>query len=301
MRILNFGSLNLDNVYQLKHFVRPGETITAENYTVHLGGKGHNQSVAMAKAGASVWHAGMIGGEGEALRSNLQKWDVNTDYLHTSRNPTGHSVIQVDSAGQNAIVVYQGANGAITEGFAREVLAHFGAGDYLILQNEISAISEIMELAHEQGMRIILNPSPFNEKIDTYPLKYVNMFVVNEIEGEALTGQIQPDAICDSIRRQYPDAAVLLTLGANGSVFYDSKRFIRQSAHPAVVVDTTAAGDTFLGYFLAWLVTGESAEEALRAASIASAIAISRPGAAPSIPGKQEVITELKKILKTHL
>ena len=301
MRILNFGSLNLDNVYQLKHFVRPGETITAENYAVHLGGKGHNQSVAMAKAGVSVWHAGMIGGEGEALRSNLQKWGVNTDYLHTSKNPTGHSVIQVDSAGQNAIVVYQGANGAITEGFAREVLDHFGAGDYLILQNEISAISEIMELAHEQGMRIILNPSPFNEKIDTYPLKYVNMFVVNEIEGEALTGQTQPDAICDSIRRQYPGVAVLLTLGADGSVFCDGKRLIRQPAHPAVVVDTTAAGDTFLGYFLAWLVAGESAEEALRAASIASAIAISRPGAAPSIPEKQEVISELKKILKTHL
>jgi ribokinase len=301
MRILNFGSLNLDNVYQLKHFVQPGETITAENYAVHLGGKGHNQSVAIAKAGISVWHAGMIGSEGEALRWNLQKWGVNTDFLHTSENPTGHSVIQVDSAGQNAIVVCQGANGAITERFAGEVLAHFGDGDYLILQNEISAISEIMELAHEQGMHIILNPSPFNEKIDAYPLKYVNMFVVNEIEGGALTGQTQPDAICDSIRRQYPDAAVLLTLGSDGSVFCSDKGFIRQPAYPAVVVDTTAAGDTFLGYFLAWLVTGESVEEALRAASIASAIAISRPGAATSIPEKQEVIAELEKMLKTYL
>lgn len=295
MRILNFGSLNLDNVYQLKHFVQPGETITSEHYAVHLGGKGHNQSVAMSKAGVSVWHAGMIGGEGEALRSNLQKWNVNTDYLQTSGNPTGHSVIQVDSAGQNAIFIYQGANGAITEEFAREVLASFEAGDYLILQNEISSISEIMTLAHERGMKIILNPSPFNEKIGTYPLKYVNLFVVNEIEGAALTGKTQPEVICDSIRSQYPDAAVLLTLGAEGAVFCDGQNFVRQPAQAAEVVDTTAAGDTFLGYFLAWLVTGEPVEEALRAASIASCIAISRPGAATSIPEKHEVLAALNK------
>lgn len=295
MRILNFGSLNLDNVYQLKHFVQPGETITSEHYAVHLGGKGHNQSVAMSKAGVSVWHAGMIGGEGEALRSNLQKWNVNTDYLHTSESPTGHSVIQVDSAGQNAIFIYQGANGAITEEFAREVLAGFDAGDYLILQNEISSISEIMTLAHERGMKIILNPSPFNEKIGTYPLKYVNLFVVNEIEAEALTGQTQPEAICDSIRSLYPAAAVLLTLGSEGAVYCDSENFVRQPAQAAKVVDTTAAGDTFLGYFLAWLVTGEPVAEALRAASIASSIAISRPGAATSIPEKHEVLEALNK------
>lgn len=292
MRILNFGSLNLDHVYQLPRFVQPGETITAAEYAVHLGGKGHNQSVALAKAGASIWHAGMIGNNGDALRTNLTRWGVNTDYLRTVPMSTGHSVIQVDSQGQNAIIVYPGANGRIDKNFAQEVLSHFDSGDYLLLQNEISALPDIMELAHARGMHIVLNPSPFNSGITVCPLKYVKMFVVNELEGAALSGQSEPEAICGAIRNQYPDASVLLTLGAGGAV-YDDGQIIRQQAYPADVVDTTAAGDTFTGYFLAWRLGGKSADEALHAASIAAAIAISRPGAAPSIPEKQEVITQI--------
>lgn len=296
MRILNFGSLNLDHVYQLSRFVQPGETVTAAEYAVHLGGKGHNQSVALAKAGASVWHAGMIGVDGDALRTHLTRWGVHTDCLRTAPKPTGHSVIQVDAEGQNAIIVYPGANGSIDKKFAQETLSHFGSGDYLLLQNEISALPDIMELAHSQGMHIVLNPSPFNPGITACPLQYVRMFVVNELEGAALSGQTEPESICGAIRRLYPGASVLLTLGADGAVYDDGGKITRQPAYPADVVDTTAAGDTFTGYFLAWLLGGAPVEDALNAAGMAAAIAISRPGAAPSIPEKREVVARLEHV-----
>lgn len=166
----------------------------------------------------------------------------------------------------------------------------------MLLQNEISALPDIMELAHARGMHIVLNPSPFNPGITACPLKYVKMFVVNELEGAALSGQSEPEVICGAIRNQYPGASVLLTLGAGGAVYDDGDQIVRQPAYPADVVDTTAAGDTFTGYFLAWLLGGKPANEALHAAGIAAAIAIPRPGAAPSIPEKLEIIAQIEQI-----
>lgn len=293
MRILNFGSLNLDHTYRLDHLVLPGETISAESYTVYCGGKGHNQSIALARAGADVCHAGLVGADGGRIHDSLEGSGVDIRHLRTVDTPTGHALIQVDKEGQNSIIVYAGANGKIDAAYAEQVLRAFGDDDYLLLQNEISGMPEIMELAHRRGLRIVLNPSPCNEALMRCPLEHVWMFVVNELEGESMSGQTEPKAICEAICARYPGASVLLTLGDKGSLYYAAGKEIRQPPHPADVVDSTAAGDTFTGYFLAWLLRGADIQDALKAASVAASIAISRPGAAVSIPARAMVLSRM--------
>ena len=132
MRIINFGSLNIDKVYQVEQFVRPGQTITAKDYAVAAGGKGLNQSVALARAGAAVWHAGKLGADGAMLRDRLAENGVELSCLMVGDCPTGHAIIQVDRSGQNCIILYGGTNRQITQDYADEVLSHFAAGDVLV-------------------------------------------------------------------------------------------------------------------------------------------------------------------------
>ena len=295
MKLLDFGSLNIDHTYQLPHLVRPGETLASDSYHKSEGGKGFNQAVALAKAGQEVYLAGAIGQDGLFLRDYLQELGVHTEHLCVLDAPTGHAMIQLDAEGQNCIILFGGTNGMITEAMIDEVLADFGAGDYLLLQNEISHVDSILRAAHAKGMHIILNPSPMSPELLTWPLELVEWFILNEIEGADITGKTLPEEMLDELLRRYPACHVVLTLGERGSVYADAAQRIAQSIVTAHTVDTTAAGDTFTGYFIHALLQGEAIQQALKTAACASAITVSRPGAGRSIPAAEEVQAAMKE------
>ena len=295
MKLLDFGSLNIDHTYQLPHLVRPGETLASDSYHKSEGGKGFNQAVALAKAGQEVYLAGAIGQDGLFLRDYLQELGVHTEHLCVLDAPTGHAMIQLDTEGQNCIILFGGTNGMITEAMIDEVLADFGAGDYLLLQNEISHVDSIIRAAHAKGMHIILNPSPMSPELLTWPLELVEWFILNEIEGADITGKTQPEEMLDELLRRYPACHVVLTLGERGSIYADAAQRIDQSIVTAHTVDTTAAGDTFTGYFIHALLQGEAIQQALKTAACASAITVSRPGAGRSIPAAEEVQAAMKE------
>lgn len=289
MKVLNFGSLNIDYVYQVKRFALPGETIPALKMERFSGGKGLNQSVALSRAGISVAHAGCIGNDGTFLIEELQKSGVETDKIQVLPSSSGHAIIQVDAKGENTILLYPGANHEITREQIDGTLAGYGEGDILLLQNEICEIPYIMEQAHQKGMKIFFNPSPLTEAVFRYPLHLVSCFLVNGLEGASLAGEDGRDAILAGIRQKFPQARIVLTLGKDGACYDDGKERYFQSAFPVQAVDTTAAGDTFTGYFIAELLRGSAPKTVLSCACGASALAVSRMGAAPSIPGKKEV------------
>lgn len=291
MKILNFGSLNIDYTYTVDHFVRGGETMSSEEMNIFSGGKGLNQSIALSKSGAQVWHAGAIGtGDGDFLVEQLKNAGVNTEFISVLEGKTGHAIIQKARDGGNCILLYGGANQMITKAMADEVLSHFEAGDYLVLQNEISEIGYIMEKAHERQMKIVLNPSPMDDKIAGYPLEYVDYFLLNEIEaGDICAVQGEGEELLDKLAAKFPSSKIVLTLGGDGSLYRDGDRLLKQGIYKVKVADTTAAGDTFTGFFIGGLVQGMDAADALEWAAKAAAIAVSRMGAAPSIPSRDEV------------
>ena len=290
---MNFGSLNIDYVYRVDHILVRGETLLSEDRKVYAGGKGLNQSVALGRAELDVWHAGNIGQEGKSLLDILHDAHVHTELVRVRSDiPCGHTVIRNDREGDNCILLFGGANQSVTEEQIDDVLGHFQAGDYLVLQNEVNYLAAIMNKAHKRGMNIVLNPSPINEQISTLPLNFVDYFFVNEIEAGLLTG-IKSRAAGDlvpAIRSHFPEAKVILTLGAEGSYYIEGETVLHQDIFRVRTVDTTAAGDTFSGYFMAGILRGENPAEALRLASKAAALAVSRRGAAPSIPAMGEVL-----------
>lgn len=289
MKILNFGSLNLDYVYQVEHILIPGETLSSSDRTIFCGGKGLNQSIALAKAGIAVYHAGMVGEGGEILLETCRENCVDTRFVRKIDGPCGHTVIQVDKDAQNCILLFGGANRSITREFVDEVLAFFEKGDVILLQNEINELGYIIDKASEKGMMIILNPSPYDNALDRCNLSKVSLFLVNEIEGYQITGEKEPEAILAKVRSIYPKAKIVLTLGSEGSVYQDENQIYRQGIYKVKAIDTTAAGDTFTGYFIASILENMSVEEGLKLAAKASAIAVSRPGATASIPLREEV------------
>jgi len=291
MAILNFGSICIDHVYRVPHFVRPGETLPSTDYRVFAGGKGFNQTLALARAGASVSHAGAIGADGRWLLELLTAEAVDIADVRVSETPNGHAVIQVNEHGENAIVLYPGANRTITREHIDAVLARFGVGDVLLLQNEISHVDHLIRRGHERGMRIVMNPAPMDATVAAPPLELVDLLVVNEVEAADLTGAATPAALLDGLRRRMPGAAIVLTLGADGAIYDDADQRIHTPAWPVEVVDTTAAGDTFTGYLLAGLTLGLTVSQAMARAARAAALCVSRPGAADAIPHGHELMT----------
>ncbi|MCK9171653.1 MAG: ribokinase [Treponema sp.] len=301
MKILNFGSLNIDYVYKVEHFVQPGETLDAQSRDVFPGGKGLNQSIAMARAGADVYHAGCIGkSDGLFLKELLKANRVHTENIAETDTATGHTIIQVDRQGQNCIILYGGANQSLTREFADSVLSFFSKNDYLVLQNEINEVDYIMSEAHEKGMKIFFNPSPFNEEIKNLPLGKVDCFILNEIEAGAIcrTKETSEDALLYSLQKEFPLAEIILTLGRKGVVCLKDGRNYSHGIYDVPVVDTTAAGDTFTGYYIAGLSKGFSIEDSLQSASVASSLSVTKKGAAPSIPYISEVADFKRKLQK---
>lgn len=290
-KIVCLGSLNLDHVYRVEHFVRPGETLSSTGYSVGCGGKGLNQSIALARAGAPVMHAGKIGHDGAMLRDTLARSGVDVSLVTEGETPTGHAVIQVDAKGENAILLFGGANREITEKEIDSALAATQGG-FLLLQNEINSIDLILRKAHERGIPVAFNFAPFDPAdAKTLPLGLLSFLIVNEIEGAGVAGVEEPGAILAALKSAYPKCRVILTLGKSGSAFLgDDGAMVTIPPYPAEVVDTTSAGDTFIGYLFAGLLEGMTLQPAMELATRASAITVSRPGAADSIPFRRELM-----------
>ncbi|MDR1209696.1 MAG: ribokinase [Clostridiales bacterium] len=299
MRVLNLGSLNIDKVYYVGEFVRAGETARASGMKEFAGGKGLNQSVALTRAGAEVFHAGAIGRDGGLLLDALRESGADASLLLETRQPSGHAVIQMTPDGQNAIIVDGGANMTISEKYVDQVLENFGPGDMIVLQNEVSCVAYAMRAAKSRGLKVAFNPSPVPSRFDEYPLHLVDYMIVNEIEGRALSGVDGGDwsAVLAALGERFPDAVVVLTLGSLGSMCLGGGQTYRHGIFYTPVVDTTGAGDTFCGYFLSGAAAGLGLERCLRLASIAAALAVGKAGAAASVPYMSEVTAFEKSLI----
>ncbi len=289
MKIFNFGSLNIDYIYRVNNFVQAGETISSLNFEAFPGGKGLNQSVAISKAGGNVYHVGSIGADGDMLLQELIKAGVSVDFIKNSKNRTGHAIIQVNREGQNCIIIAPGANFDITADDIDLALSNAQIGDIVLLQNEVNNISEIMKKAKEKNLKVIFNPSPITAEMADYPLELVDTFMLNEIEGSYLSDKKEPQEILDTLQNKYPNAEIILTLGIEGSIY--KKKDIQYFIPPRKVtaVDTTGAGDTFCGYYIASISNNIDIESSLVRATVAASIAVTRAGASTSVPYSSEV------------
>jgi len=292
MKILVYGSLNIDLIFTVDHIARPGETISSGALERSAGGKGANQAAALAKAGMDVYMAGKIGADGRFLLDLLGSYGANTGKVAIYPGATGQALIQLDHGGQNSIILYAGGNGEIREEEISRVLETFGPDDVVLLQNEIPHVGTIMKKARERGMKVFFNPSPYNERIGKLPLDLVDIFFVNEIEAAelaALPGDTPLPAILDRLVERFPAAEIILTAGRDGAYYGYGKLREKAEIIELPVVDTTGAGDTFTGYYIAARERKLSVSAALNLACKAACIAVSRKGAMQSMPFKEEV------------
>jgi ribokinase len=268
--------------------------MACRGYERFVGGKGNNQSTALARAGAEVHHAGKVGADARLAVELLRAAGADASRVLVSETATGRAIIQVDSAGQNCIILFGGANRAIGRADIDAFLSGWGKGDSLLLQNEVSEIGYAIEKASALGIRVYLNPSPADEIIGTLPLDKVDCFILNEVEGAMLCGAdidgADPDTVLAGLRARFPRADIVLTLGAAGARYSGADgSSLYVPAARVRPVDTTAAGDTFTGYFLAAVLRGESPAAALAEATRAAGICVTRKGAASSIPRREEL------------
>jgi ribokinase len=289
MAIYNLGSVNIDHVYRVPHLPEPGETLASTSFSSGLGGKGANQSIAVARAGGQVFHIGAIGVDGGWLADQMADAGVDTRYLSVIDVPTGHAIINVDDAAENVIVLFTGANRALTDTMVNEALSDAGAGDWLLLQNETNLGVYAAKAAKAKGMRVAYAAAPFDAEAAAAMLPVTDLLAVNDIEATQLSEALGVSAA------DLPVAQVLITRGAEGASFRSGDEEISVDAFKVDPVDTTGAGDTFLGYFLAALDLGRSAKDALTFASAASAIQVTKVGAAVAIPTADEVEAFLKR------
>lgn len=295
-RILCFGSLNMDYTYRVSHFVRAGETLAASEVQTFCGGKGLNQSIALAKAGGNVFHAGSIGTDGTFLLDALKQTNIDTELVTVSQEEkTGHAIIQNTPDGENCILLLSGANKRITTEQIDLALERFGSGDLLVLQNEINQIPYLIRKAKTKGMTVAFTPAPMHEEVSGYPLEETDYILLNETEARALTAIDRTDKLSaidltDKLREAYPSVRFVLTLGAAGAFYTHQQTRIFQPAFSVKAVDTTAAGDTFAGYFLQSVTSGHSPKEALAIAAKAASICVTRRGASGSILDREEVV-----------
>ena len=293
-RILNFGSLNLDQVYRVDAFVQPGETKSSLSLETHCGGKGLNQSLAAARAGAEVWHAGLIGTDGEMLYDTLCENGINLSLLERADSVSGHAIIQVDASGQNCILLYGGTNQQLTQAYIDRALAAFGSHGMVLVQNETNLVGTIIEKAHARGLQVAINAAPMDEKVFTYPLDQVDWLIVNEMEGASIARCEKEADILPNLKRLYPRMKVLLTLGKRGAVCARETETETIGIYPVKVVDTTAAGDTFLGYFLTEVLDHADIADALALATAASSLCVQKMGAADSVPMRTDTLCAIE-------
>ncbi len=294
MKMVVFGSMNIDKTYSVEQFVAPGQTISAIKMEQFCGGKGFNQAVALRRAGNEVYFAGAVGQDGGILLEALDRNGIHREHVKITNGATGHAIIQLDCKGGNCIIILAGANGEITEVDVAQTLSCFDAGDLIVVQNETSCVPCILQKARERGMIVAFNPSPYDGRIAACSLNDVDYLLVNEVEGAAMSGETLPEAILDALHSRYPHLNIVLTLGGDGSMYQDRNgNRLTMGIYPTDPVDTTAAGDTFTGFFLSEILRHGDAGHALCVAAVAAGIAVSRKGAEASIPQNAEVMQHI--------
>lgn len=289
MKILNFGSLNIDIFFRVENIVKPGETISAKSIEKRPGGKGLNQSVALSKSFENVYHAGSVGDDGVFLIDYLKSENINTKYIKKSDKLTGNAIIQVDDRGENSIVLYKGANFDNDKKFIDEVLNDFSKDDILLLQNEISSMKYLIDKAYEKGMKIVLNPSPITDEIKEFDFNKIDLLLVNEIEAKDIANKDNIDESINYFMATYPNINLIVTLGSKGSIFVNKNEKIKQEGIKVESVDSTGAGDTFTGFFVSYFYQGKNVRDCLKFASLASALSVTKSGASISIPSLCDV------------
>ncbi|MDF2180100.1 ribokinase [Aliiglaciecola sp. CAU 1673] len=295
MAIYNLGSINWDHCYSVPHFVRPGETLSSRDYQRFLGGKGANQSVAAVRAGAWVHHIGAVAEDDVQVRSLIAEYQVAPDGLMLiPGQATGHAIIQINAEGENAIILFPGCNRLLTMEWIEQQFGEANSHDWLLLQNETNLVQESATVAKARGMQVAFNPAPMDKDLTLDMLDYLDLLIVNEVELSDLAGVDDPERALAMLKQKAPNLSLLITLGAKGARYEDQKTSARVDAFKVDAVDTTAAGDTFIGYFLASRAAALSVEESMTRAAAASAICVTRQGAIPSIPTLLEVEAFIK-------
>jgi len=293
--VYNVGSINIDYVYRVAHFVQPGETLASRSLETLLGGKGANQSVALARANCTVRHVGRVSRSDAWAVELLADAGVDTTLLHQVDEPSGHAIIQVDDAGENAIVLHGGANQGFTEQNIIDALGDAGPDDWLLMQNECNAIDRVLKEATRREMRIAFNPAPMTDTVMSLPLEQCAVLILNENEAAALAGVSDEAHAASILRTRYPDTDIVLTLGARGARLLRGVDTLSATGVSVDVVDTTGAGDTFVGYYLASMIRQLTPQQALDYACRAAALSVTRVGATPSIPSETQVQNWLGK------
>ena len=288
-KIINFGSINIDYVYRVPHLVKPGETLSSLDLVTGLGGKGANQSVAIARAGVSVAHVGRVFKGDRWAVALLASTGVDTDNIALIEGASGHAIIQVDDQGENAIVLHGGANQSFSIADIESALNHNQQARYLLMQNETNLLAETFELAQAKGIKIVLNPAPMTDNIKDLPLAKLDTLIVNRGEAEALCGAADIDQMTQQMAALAPQTRVVVTLGGDGAMLLANGEVTHINSPSVDVVDTTGAGDTFVGYFLAGVAEGMNDHDALQRACLAGSIAVTRQGAITAIPDRSEV------------
>lgn len=296
MTIINFGSINIDHVYQVSHFVQPGETIASTDYQMLLGGKGANQSIALSRAGSDVHHVGKIHESDATFKQTMIKHGINCKFVNCGATPTGHAIIQVTPAGENAIVLFGGANLELNNQDILQALDSANPGDWVLTQNETSNIEEVLRQAKDNDLKVAFNPAPMNDSVKSLPFECIDLLIVNEVEAADLSGFHDLEQMESYFRQEWSHAEVIITLGKLGVRMLRKQDTIAVPAFVVEAVDTTAAGDTFIGFFLSSYTKHTDAHSALRRACAASALAVTKEGAAQSIPS----VEELEQFLSTQ-
>ncbi|MFT6022610.1 MAG: ribokinase [Ascidiaceihabitans sp.] len=285
MTIYNLGSINIDMVYRLPHLPAPGETLAAVDFSQGLGGKGANMSVAAARGAARVRHIGAVGTDGRWAVQRMLEYGVDTTHIVELDTATGHAIINVDDAAENAIVLWPGANAQIEKSQIGRALSEASTGDILVMQNETSGQADAAQMAHDLGLRVVYAAAPFDSDAVQAVLSFVDLLFLNEVEAaqlEQATG-LAPNML--------DVTDVIVTLGAKGCRWYQNSAKLETDFDAIKVdpVDTTGAGDTFTGYVIAGLDRGMPMAQAINLATQAAALMVTRHGTSDVIPDLKEI------------
>ena len=295
-KIIVIGSSNTDMVVRSEHLPRPGESVVGGGFMMAGGGKGANQAVAVARMGHRVIFAAALGDDmfGDAALSGYQRFGIDTSFIVRKDTPSGVALIMVDSEGQNSISVALGANNSLTIDDVLPALEQIDAGDIVLLQLEIpmATIEAVVAIASAKGAKVILNPAPA-ATVSENILSKLYLITPNQTEAQTLTGIEVKDEVTANLAAQVLCSRgvdrVVITMGSLGAYLYEDGKGVIIPAKRVAAVDTTAAGDVYNGALCAALAEGMTLVEALSFATKASAISVTRVGAQPSVPTREEV------------
>lgn len=296
-KVVVVGSLNMDLVTRASRLPRAGETLIGQTFSTVPGGKGANQAVASARLGAEVAMIGCVGTDayGTQLRDALQVEGIDCQAVSTVGGSSGVALIVVDDSSQNAIVIVAGSNGELTPASLQAADAVLQAADVIICQLEVpmDTVGHALKRGRELGKTVILNPAPVSGPLPAEWYASVDYLIPNESEASALTGvtvdSLDTAKVAATQLIKAGAGKVIITLGSQGALFADGISFEHLVAPKVKAVDTTAAGDTFVGGFAAALANGKSEAEAIRFGQVAAALSVTRAGAQPSIPTLHDV------------